>query len=861
MTISLKTINVYQDLDLYDVDVDNRPLLDIENNIAEIVSLLEASGHYSEIAADASSEPAGGFSTFSCACVYSNSLLIPIDISKHISEVDYSKFPIVLILGYKEDIKKYSCLFFSTGIKLANRFASFVPGSEGRLLRVGPGGELVDQMYYDLIHASKGYQALYVGKILSTTSIVFGGNQVSILGNNYFLAKNRDDVTSGLITTQRSNLDSNTVFKAINVNDAGSAYTFAEYINSYSPAGGLSESNIPVYFSNKVLAYNQSTGVFTDSLLEVSLNEVHFSTPALTTLSGANQSYKTSGVNVRSLFDFASANLTHSAAYSNTVSELTQSISTKLVFTDREKSSPADPDIPIGLGLNSVSKFVGAAMSGWVKDSALDTPQGTNLPTGLLPTEDTTGMVFGDYFGNGTGAYVGSIKDINPDNIVRTSLEVDTIDQESSDVRLSSTTNKISEYTDSFNFVISAKSSTSVPSNIVLSADGYINLSSAKGVLIGGTWPTLDSEVVHKKYVDISISTVAVSDSQKVPLTGTVSGSNITGSLTIDVAGNVGSNNRIMSFNALTMSEIESTKPIKFTFDGGLQSVQASTNTDVDFVITPGDKELVNKDYLLGYVANAIIEGTGSYVTLGDIVTNDDQLIYGEKTFGQMLSSVVVSGQTNLRLKTTALGALPVDLVMATDGTLTISTIDKPVLLDRATEAGDPDNALTTNKYVKDAIAVYATDTSKFYAVWNVVTDTGYKITAGSNDYICRHNSGGTGGATEESNLTDFFTPGSSGLVAVKAVVLQVNASISYVQNLGADQYRASCHILKNGVDIASTHSEFDGPSGFSARPAPSVSSVVVLAPGDILVVGAKLNNQLSVGVPIMHCLSMVKVG
>ena len=354
MTISLKPINIYQEFDPYDIDVDNRPLLNIQDNISEIVSILEDSGFYSEIAADPSQEPAGGFVPFTCACVYSNSLLIPIDISKSVFEIDYTTYPIVLILGQKDpNLLTYPCISFSAGLRLSSTFTYFVPGSQGRLLRVGPGGVLVDQMYYDLSYASKGYQALYVGKILGPTSIVFGGNQVNILGNNFYLAKNRDDLTTGLITVQRSNSNSNTVFKSINSNDIGSTYTYAEYTNSYSSPTSISVYPTPVYFSTSELPFDQSTSTFTTSALESLLNEIHFSTPAVNTFVGATQLYLTAGVNVRSLLDFASSSVLHSPSYSNNISEIGQGISTKLIFTDRAKILDTDPNIPIGVSINA----------------------------------------------------------------------------------------------------------------------------------------------------------------------------------------------------------------------------------------------------------------------------------------------------------------------------------------------------------------------------------------------------------------------------------------------------------------------------------------------------------------------------
>ena len=112
MTINLKTINLYQELDPYDVDVDNRPLLNIQENFSTLSSLLGDLGYYADISADLSQEPPGGFIPFTCACVYSNNLLIPIHIDNSIFEIDYTTFPIVLILAAKDiNTNKGMCLY------------------------------------------------------------------------------------------------------------------------------------------------------------------------------------------------------------------------------------------------------------------------------------------------------------------------------------------------------------------------------------------------------------------------------------------------------------------------------------------------------------------------------------------------------------------------------------------------------------------------------------------------------------------------------------------------------------------------------------------------------------------------------
>ena len=694
MTLSLKPINIYQELEPYDVDVDNRPLIDINDNLLQIVSILEATGSYLEVVADASQEPAGLFTPFTCACVYSNNLLIPIDISKSISEIDYTKHPIVLVLSYLPETKRYACITFSAGIKLSNKFASFVPGSEGRLLRVGPGGELVDEMYYDLAHASKGYQALYAGKILTTNSIVFGGNQVNILGNNFYLAKNRDDFTSGLTTIQRGNNNSNVVFKSVNVNETGSPYNFAEYVNASRTPNSIYELPVPVYFASAQLSYNQTTGLFSDPSIETILNEVHFNTPSLISITNANQVYLTAGVNVRSLLEFNAANSVHSSAYSNTVSELSQDISTKITFTDRVKVYPSDPDIAIGLNLPAKTKSIGTALSNL-----------TNQPNNLIPTVDTTGLVFGDYFGT-TGGYFGAIQD---ESLLAPSRPSITDDQATLTATNALTSNIITDYSNSFTLLLAAKSTTTIPANLALSADGFLNLSSGKGILTNAKTPLLDLELTSKKYVDTQIAVVAVSDAGKIPLTGTVIDHNITGSLFIDVAGNSGSNTKIFTLKGINYVDISSYNKVRFTdasegSPNGLQVVYG--NTSVGAIPETGEArlQLVNKDFLETYVLTAISgAGASSFVTAGS-TTEDatDQIIYGNKTFNNAVTSFVASGTTGLSLTNTS--SKIVDFSVGLEGNL---TIDAPgqILTTRETIANDDKKTLTTKGFVEGLVA------------------------------------------------------------------------------------------------------------------------------------------------------------
>jgi hypothetical protein len=860
MTINLKPINVYQEFDPYDIDVDNRPLLDIQDNISEIANLLETLGFYSEIQADPSQEPAGGFTTFSCACVYSNSLLVPIDISKSAFQIDYSSFPIVLILGYNETTRAYKCLLFSAGITLVNKFASFVPGSQGRLLRVGPGGELVDQLYYDLAHSGKGYQALYVGKILGPNSIVFGGNQVSILGNNYYLGKNRDDTSSGLITLQRDNKESNTVFNAVTINSVGSVYTYAEYVNSYFG----STSGVPLYFSASKLDFDQSTGQFLAPNLESKLNEVHFSTPSINTFNSSSKTYLTAGINVNSLLDFAATNMLHTSLYSNSVLETLQGVSTKLVFQERI----TDTTIPVGISMNSVVKYLGNTIQ-----------LSSNQPENLLPTVDSTGITIADYF-NVAGAYIGGAQDNSALAGTYGPRMTETLDN-AKQAAANFTTNGINDYSDSFTLVIAANSSNSIPANIAMYANGYINLSSGLGTLVN-KMPLLDAEVTPKAYVDTLFKQISVSDNNKIPMTGTdvldpvtqvSTPTPISGKLFIDVSKNGLSTSTVLQFAGINETNIFSNCPIKFlkmngsTFTGDYQKIYAYND---DYIlsgappIVAGDKEVVTKGFLAEYVDITAIAGITNFVTLAD-----PQTIAGLKNFTDVIKSTVTPLDPAIRLLTSAGGAIPGEILVDNFGTVEINGNNpaKPSLvLARSTADGDTAKSVTTKDWVEGKIASVAAEAIvPFYAIWNHVNAPGFVVTSGSLQYVCRFNSSVGGGASDNLNFSILFEPTAAGLkyIGTKDMVIQVNAGAGWNQDLGSDQYRTSCHILVNGISHASVYDQFDGPNGFAARPGSTVSAIVKLTGGlnELLVIGAKVNSDLTPTNPIDHYLSMARIG
>ena len=903
MTIKLKPINVYREFEPYDVDVDNRPLLDIQDNINEIVSLLQTSGFYSEIAADPSQEPAGGFTPFTCACVYSNSLLVPIDISKPIYEIDYTKYPIILILGYNTDTQTYQCLSFSAGMSLTNKFTSFVPGSEGRLLKVGPGGTLVDQLYYDLSYASSGYQSLYVGKILNSNSIVFGGNQVSILGNNFYLAKNRDDLTSGLVTIQRNNSVSNTVFNAVSINDVGSSYTYAEYVNSYSLANSTTSSySVPIYFSSYPLDFDQSTGLFTTTVLENSLNEVHFSTPAVTTFSDASQTYLTAGVNVRSLLDFASLNLLHAPSYSNSITETVQGISTKLAFVDRVKANPNDPDIPIGVQVVSgPSVNVGNSISPI-----------TNQPAALIPSVETTGVVLGDFF-NTAGAYIGGVQDnggYTNGSFARTvTVAQDAINQTNSGIGNGTTTNIVNfstgtfatsgihDYDNSFVLLISTQSNTSSPSHIAISTDGYLTLAGGKGTLVNKL-PVLDTEIAPKIYVDNQIFTIATSSNAKIPITGTTNQDPdtlqlitkpVTGSLSFDVVGNSNSTSQVLSFNSTNSADILSTAPINFFKTNGnldYQLVRGGTttwnNTTGISDNLAGNYEYVNKDFLNQYTGYALNTVSGYMplalqgpVILGNAVPTDNNIVTVDNVQFQFISVV---GNPSISLQ--VIGGTPINLTVGANttdiSTLTIESA-QAVLLARGSDPSDPDLSIPTKKYVDDAAgaATYAAPVP-CYAIWPDVFDNSYANIGttivgpqgGARTIACPFSTSGADAGVEaaggiELNFGQFFQPSSAGLkyIGTTPSIFQVNVGVTWQQNVTKHGGFVTAVVLVNGITQGIIYNLSTSAYTSSYHPGASVSTLVPLKNGDILIAGGVMDGEVSPSTAINRYMSILKVG
>ena len=514
--ITLNTVRLYTTDDPYEVNTDNRPLVDIMSNVDLINNSLGNFGFYIEALADPANTPVGGFTLNTCACIMNNGLLEPIDITLSAAEVDYQNYPLVLVVDYNPTTALYGCLTFSASYSINSKFPPFLTTSIGNPVMVGLGGVLVDSYFFNQFYSGSAYQNLVVGRISSVSTMTFGGNQVSVLGDNYFVAKNRDDSTTGLTTVTRNDATSNVVFKSVSVDTVGCPYVFAEFQNAYIPQNFLTQLATPVFFTNNSINYNQSSGTFLDTNLNSKLNEIHFAAPTLSPSNAQDSIYNSAGINIASLTTFTDQFLLHSAAYSNALTETSQTISSTLQFAFQ----------PVPVDTTQTQTVLAAQFPSITRSIGTGINQNTGIPNALLPTTDTSisGVTFDNY--QGVGSYIGTILD-NPTGITRpTALQDESLAQSTN----FSTVN-MSDLAGSCTLLINANSDdTTVLSNIVVSANGYVVLSGDYGVHYSPL-ATIDSEIANKAYVDSQVATVTNASTQVVPLTGTSATAPISGML------------------------------------------------------------------------------------------------------------------------------------------------------------------------------------------------------------------------------------------------------------------------------------------------------------------------------------------
>ena len=623
--ITLGPVNYYDISDIYYYSVDNRPLYNISNNLDIVNTAVSYLGFYQEISANPATEPAGGFAIPSCAYQGPNGLLYPIDISQPITSLDYTQYPIYLVIKNLGS-STYQCLAFSASLTINSLFNKFLPASIGRALKVGPGGALVDEISFDLYYGSYGYQNLYVGKILTPNTISFGGNQVSMLGDNRFLVKNADDSTTGLITHYVNNVNTSTAQKTILINNAGSPYPFSEIINQIgsTTVGGLTTPT-PVFFTSAALQ-TDGNGVFTIPNINTVLNEVHFASPVVAAASLDSNKLGTAGVNFNSLISFAQNYLLHNETFSTNLQEGSQTINTSILFDNTNALFTTGLQLqfqPVSatFGLDSVA--YGSVLG--------------NLATALQTL--SSGLSFGSYKQNGIGAFVGYVSN--------TALSTATFTD--------GTSYAASNLVGSSALSIINKNSTT---NALVSLDtDYIILNASVGAFYGNT-PSVPLELTNKAYVDAAVASAANASTSKIPLAGSTTSAPITGSLYSNVTANADSST-VLILNTMLNTSILSNNPITFygiasgsaaspqilrgftlpdTNSGALSSPSygspvGDSPTGQYAGLVPEGSDFTTRDYVTTYITAKLTSGTG-YALLGSYgSTPTANNFYGDNLF------------------------------------------------------------------------------------------------------------------------------------------------------------------------------------------------------------------------------------
>ena len=616
--VTLNTVNYYTASDIYSFEVDNRPIYNVSSNIDLLNSVIALSGIYQEISADPETEPVGGFLPLTCAYVGYNGLLHPIDISQPVTSIDYSKVPIYLITSSLGS-SNYKAVSFSATITISNLYNSFLSTSTGNALKVGPGGSLVDEVYFDLYYSGYSYQNLFVGKILTSNTISFGGNQVSTLSDNRFISKNINDSTTGLLTKYIDNSVSSISDFGVLINTTNSSYPFVTYINQIgytastsSITGSSFSSTVPVYFSGSSLLTNQD-GTFAVPNIESLLDEIHFASPAVAANLLSDDKLGTAGVNIRTLYGFAQNYMLHSQNLSTNLSELSQNISTSLYFN----SSASSSTIGLFAQFDSISASYGQTATSIT---------GSTLVSFLTTTamSYSNGISFGTFKNNGLGAFIG--------HITNTDTTLNYLD--------ASTSNVVSTLVGSSTLSITNKNSTS---NAIISFDtDIIILNPSIGVYYKNT-ASNNLELTNKLYVDSAVNAITSSIASMIPLAGNSSTNPINGSLYTDVTSSSDSSTVLM-FNTMSVTNIASSNPIQFsalTSSGisGLQTVRGLTTKDTTFSNT---NDLTSVSWVQWYVGNNTV--------VGPAILANSQTFTGNNTFS---NTVIFNNDTPITINST----------------------------------------------------------------------------------------------------------------------------------------------------------------------------------------------------------------
>ena len=609
--ISLNTVNYYDISDIYSYEVDNRPLYDLSGNIDILNTTTSLLGFYQEIGANPETEPPTGFLPFTCAYVGPNNLLYPIDISQSVFTINYSEVPIYLVIASLGK-SQYKALAFSASLLLSGIYNSFLSSSIGDALKVGPGGVLVDEVYFDLYYSAYNYQNIFVGKILTPNTISFGGNQVSVLSDNRFIAKNINDSTTGLITHYINNVVSSTNSLGILNNTKNSPYPFIEHIGQLGTAAtnGVpgSSSPIPVYFSSTPLSTNVD-GTFTVSNVESVLDEIHFASPSVSANLTSDDKLGTAGVNNRTLYSFAQDYLLHAQSLSINLSEISQNIVTSLYFNSAATTSTNGifakfDSTNISYG-SSATNITGAALV-------------PVLTAGLLSSSH--GISLGAFKNTGLGGFIGYL--------AASDTVLNYIDP--------STTvpNVVASLVGSNALCIVNKNSTN---NAIVSFDTDIMiLNTSVGAYYANT-PTQALEISNKAYVDSVVgAAINIADSM-IPLAGNSSSLPITSSLYWDITGNADTST-VLNFNTLLQTTISSSNPIQFmalTSSGvsGYQIVDAATTTQTLPLPVSIGNDLTTTSWVSWYVA--------SQLTTGSAILSATQTFTSANTFNPTIAGII----------------------------------------------------------------------------------------------------------------------------------------------------------------------------------------------------------------------------
>lgn len=685
--IKLNPIRYYDISDIYSYEVDNRPIYDLRSNIDTLNSGLNTLGFYQTMAANPESEPPGGFSAMTVAYVGDNSRLFPIDLTISPLIIDYTKYPLYLVLGKTTD-NMYNCISFSSSLTLPSFYDRFLPDSVGKALKLGPGGTLVDELYFDLYYSSQTYQNIIIGKVLTTTSISFGGNQVSTLSDNHFLAKNRNDHTTGLLTTYIDNSVYTDAHKNILLNNTGSQYPFMTYRDYIGDASMISLARpIPIYFSAYPLETDPITGSFLEGNITSLLNEVHFRTPAVISGQLYNPKYSTSGVNIASLTDYSNSFMLHNKAMSTLLNENNQLLGTSLTI-DASVNPAASFRLPVISNVES---------EGF--GSSINIING--LPSLMFTaiSEKESGVHFGNY-GSGTGAFLGYVED----STLLTDAQIIGLTAENPDSILLSNQQSLIDLASGSHFLIHAKRNASAQTAIIMRSDDYLILS-ADNVLVNSSLALRANSVVPKSYVDGVVKAIA-KNSVSIPLTGTETDVPITGTLRMDLTASTASATKVLDFLTLAKTEISSSNPVEFLVsgaDGQYQTLRG--NTPVASSVDAHEKDLVNRGYLTTAIRDVITGAVGSgaisFVTLAA-----PQTLTGVKTFS--LSPVFTNATKAITLAPAGIATTGTAVIASSTNTVRMihNTTSNLVSLQVATPVSDalPNNVATV-EYVQNAIS------------------------------------------------------------------------------------------------------------------------------------------------------------